>query len=306
MALLKDEIIFNAKAIDLKSFLEGEGFTFVKESVYTYRCKEEHTLVLTYKFNNPLYFWHRKGQKGNIVDYVMQNITENNFRSAIDYILKDGINRTRLTPYYEEKLVETKNTSLNIKYSSDMKHMYAYLCKTRGIDSYILKELINKGLLWEDQRHNALFLHLNENNEMVGADITGTNSSIKFKGVVKGSNQKYGFSIKAGNEFAFKKLIVFEAPIDAISYFQMNQSDLNGSILLSTGGSSKINTVIKTYLNIYKSIESIYVCSDNDCAGNEVYININELYKNYNIVDGREKLLCANVKDFNDLLLKKY
>ena len=304
MALIKDEIIFKAKAIDLKSFLEDEGFTFDKESEYNYRCKEEHTLLLTYKYATPIYFWYNKGQKGSIVDYVMSNITGNNFRMAIDYILKDGIDRTSTTPHYNEKHVADESTCLDIKYSKEMKHMYAYLCKTRGIKATIIKEFIQKGMLAEDQRHNALFLHRNEEDEVCGADISGTNSNIKFKGVVKGSNQKYGFSLKLGNDFDFKKIIVFEAPINLISYYQLNQYNLDNCLLLSTGGSSKIN-VIETYLNIYKSVETICVCTDNDCAGNVAYINIKKQYGKYNVVDSREKLLGANVNDFNELLLKK-
>lgn len=304
MALIKNEVIFKAKAVDLKSFLEDEGFTFEKESENNYRCKEEHTLLLTYKYGTPIYFWYNEGQKGNIVDYVMANITGNNFRMAIDYLLKDGIDRINITPHYKEKIVVAESTSLDIKYSKEMKHVYAYLCQTRGIKAMIIKELIQKGMLVEDQRHNALFLHRDEEDEVCGADISGTNSNIKFKGVVKGSNPKCGFSLKVGTSSNYKSLRVFEAPIDLISFYQMNKGNLDRVILLSTGGTGKVNTVIETYLSIYKYVDTIYVHTDNDCAGNEAYINIKKQYGKYNVVDGREGLLIANVKDYNELLLK--
>jgi hypothetical protein len=305
MALIKNEIISKAKSTDLKSFLENEGFTFVKESENTYRCKEEHTLVLTYKFDSPIYFWYSKGQKGDIINFVMSNIpNKNNFRMAIDYILKNGINKTSTTSYCREKHVENKSISIDIKYSvDDMKRVYAYLCKTRGINASIVKELIDKGLLGKDYRHNALFLHKNENNKVVGADKLGTNSTIRFKGVVTGSNQAYGFSLKLGVSNELKSLLIFEAPMDLLSYYQMNKDNLENCLLLCTGGSGKIN-IIQTYLKIY-SIENIYFCMDNDNCGNEAYGNIKKQYENYNIVEGRQKLLNANVKDWNDLLLKK-
>ena len=304
MGLIKEEVILNAKEVDLKSFLESEGFTFVKESENHYRCKEEHTLVITYKFTNPIYFWYCKDQKGNIIDYVMQNITNNNFRLAIDYILKGGVSITSPTISYKQNaLVETENKDISIMYSNDMKRTYGYLCKKRGVNPSIVRAFINKGLIREDQNHNVMFLHLNEKNKLVGADKTGTCSynNVKFKGVVAGSNQKYGFSLKIGTEL--KKILVFEAPIDLISYYQMNESSLDKCLLLSTGGSSKMN-VIETYLNIYKTIETILVCTDNDSAGDEAYESIKKLYSNYNIVDGRVELLNSMVNDFNDLLLK--
>jgi len=304
MGLIKDEDVCRAKSIDLKSFLEYEGFSFVKESEYGYRSKEEHTLVITYKYGTPIYFWYNKGQKGKIVEYVMCNITGNNFRGAIDYLLNGGVDVTSSTENYNKGSLESKIGNINIEYSSNKKRMFSYLNRTRAIKGTIINDFISKGLLGEDQLHNVLFLHLNESDKIIGADKCGTNSfsNVKFKGVVAGSNQNYGFSLKIGTEL--KKILVFEAPIDLLSFYQMNQCCLDNCLLLSTGGSSKVK-VIKTYLNIYKSVDTICVCTDNDSAGDEAYENIKKLYDNYSIVDGRGELLSTGCNDFNDLLLKE-
>ncbi|OAA87789.1 DUF3991 and TOPRIM domain-containing protein [Clostridium ljungdahlii] len=305
MPLLEDEIINKAKSVDLKSFLESQGFNFIEESTNNYRSKEEHTLVVTYKYETPIYFWYKYGQQGNIINYVMSNITSNDFRKAVKYLLKDSINSTRQTLCYKKNSAETKRASIDIKYSTnEIKHVYGYLCKTRGINAKVINEFISKGLLGEDERHNALFLHLNEMNKVVGADKCGTNSYIntRFKGVVSGSNQNYGFAYKIGTKF--KNLMVFEAPIDLISYFQINQSILHNCLLLSTGGSAKIN-IIQTYISIYESIDTICVCTDNDDSGHKAYMNIKNQYRNCNVMDGRQELRSKGVKDFNELLMKR-
>ena len=57
MALISNEMIEEARKIDLKNFLENEeGFTFFKESNQYYRCKEHNSLVLKYKNRILMYY----------------------------------------------------------------------------------------------------------------------------------------------------------------------------------------------------------------------------------------------------------
>lgn len=307
MALIDIEVINTAKAVDLKKFLELEGFNFVKESENNYRGKKDGcTIVVTYKYTNPVYFWYNKGQSGDIIKYVMENVTSGDFRKAVEYILKSKINTEYdKKNYYNEERIEKEKANFNIQYTTkEMKRVYAYLCKTRGIRASIVKEFVNKGLLAEDERHNALFLHINEGNTIVGADKIGTHSNIRFKGTIACSDNNYGFSFKVGDESKFKSILVFESPIDLISFYQLNEGKLGNVLLLSTGGTSKIN-VIQIYLHTYKIIDTIYFCMDNDESGNNAFINISNEYCKYNIIDKREDLINANVKDWNDLLIKK-
>ncbi len=67
--------------------------------------------------------------------------------------------------------------------ADNMRNVFAYLYQTRKIDSKIVEALVREGLLYQDKRGNAVFLHKDENGQIVGAEIQGTNTYKRFKGV---------------------------------------------------------------------------------------------------------------------------
>ncbi len=67
--------------------------------------------------------------------------------------------------------------------ADNMRNVFAYLCQTRKIDSKIVEALVREGLLYQDKRGNAVFLHEDENGQIIGAEIQGTNTYKRFKGV---------------------------------------------------------------------------------------------------------------------------
>jgi hypothetical protein len=66
---------------------------------------------------------------------------------------------------------------------------------------------------------------------------------------------------------------VFESPIDAMSYRTLinNGLQVTDTHLLSVGGVSDI--ALRQFLSCNKNIEEIVVCTDNDNAGNEAFMN---------------------------------
>jgi hypothetical protein len=289
----------NAKRVDLKTFLERQGYTFIMESKNHYRCIQDNTLTVTYKYNVPLYFWFSRDQEGDIITWVRENITNNDYKEAIKYLAEKCENIARYIPQHKEKI---QNVDIDIKYSDNTKRAYAYLVRTRGIYPTIVNELIGNGSINEDDKHNVVFHHKDSDGKVRGGDLTGTNTYKRFKGTVRNSNENYGFSIKVGTEP--QSIMIFEAAIDLLSYFQLNKGNLENCLLLSIGGSEKIK-MIKNYLTIYERINTIIVSSDNDTAGSHCVSNIKSMYSAYEVVDNREDLVNFNVKDFNELLLKK-
>lgn len=217
----------------------------------------------------------------------------------LQYLVDECDDIEHYIPQYKEKI---ENVDIDIKYSDNTKRVYAYLVKTRGIDPKIVNELIGNGSISEDDKHNVVFYHKDSDGKVRGADITGTNTYKRFKGTVRNSNENYGFTIKVGNEP--KSILIFEAAIDLLSYFQLYKDNLENSVLLSVGGCEKIK-MIKNYLNTYKGIDTIIVSSDNDVAGSHCVSNIKTMYSTYQVIDNREELIKFDVKDFNELLLKK-
>ncbi|EHJ01962.1 LtrC-like protein [Clostridium sp. DL-VIII] len=298
------EDIQKIKTINIKNFLEqSEKFTFKKENKDYYRCEQHSSMVIN--TNSNLYIWYSQNQKGDIINWAMNNITNGNFVEAVKYLSGENYNEyitNNLAEISKKSTGLDDNTPLDIKFSKSMKNTFAYLNKTRYIDNAIINKFVKEHLIKQDERGNIVFLHLNEQGEIVGADLNGTNTYKRFKGIVGNSNPNYGWSIKVGEEV--KEIFVFEAPIDLISYYQLFLNEIDNVLLLSISGCEKIK-VIKTYLNMHKSIEVIKVSVDNDKAGNHCLNNIISMYSDFCIIDNREALKANNLKDFNELLAKE-
>ncbi|MTK12120.1 MAG: DUF3991 domain-containing protein, partial [Clostridiaceae bacterium] len=280
MALIPNEKIIEVRSIDFKEFLEREeGFTFVKESENYYRCKEHSSLILKYKNGILTYCWTARLQKGDIIQYVKENIVNNSFREAVEYLIYGANFKKIKTIEHEPNIIKRELKGIDLSYANDMKRAYAYLCKTRGINSQVINELIGRKLINQDQRNNLVFKHLDDQGIIVGAELIGTNTFKRFKSVVKNSNENYGFSLSLGDKI--DTLIVFEATIDLLSYYQINYGRIKDSLLLSLGGAEKIKK-IDTYINQHKDINTIIICTDNDTTGNVAFDKIKNTYSNNN------------------------
>lgn len=174
-----------------------------------------------------------------------------------------------------------------------MRNVFAYLCKTRGISPDIVSQLAHEKLLYQDVRGNAVFVHKNDNGETVGAEIQGTNSEKRFKGVAAGTGESV-FAVKVGGHSCrIEKCYVFESAIDLMSFKQLaNQDKIQNSLLVSMAG-LKPNSL----KNIAEKGIKIYSCVDNDEAGRE--------FETTNRLPSCRRILVENgVKDYNELLKK--
>ena len=197
---------------------------------------------------------------------------------------------------FEQHQCETPQNNIGVKKelelperADNMKMVFAYLCKTRGISAEIVSQLAREKLLYQDKKGNAVFLHKDESGKIIGAEIQGTNSKKRFKGVAKGTTDSV-FSFQIGEP---KKCYVFESAIDLLSFKQLaNQEKIKNSVLVSMAG-LKPNSIEK----FKSSGMKIYSCVDNDDAGRE----FNTLQ---NLTPCNKILEENGVKDFNELLQK--
>ena len=106
-----------------------------------------------------------------------------------------------------------------------------------------------------------------------------THSDIKgFSFVTKGKNPD--------------KLFFFEAPLDLMSFYEMNKDKLKNSILVSMQG-LKHNCIIENMK--YYGINDISVCVDNDDGGKKFINFIKEEFK-----DNNPKFFIPKSKDWNE------
>lgn len=172
--------------------------------------------------------------------------------------------------------------------------MKAYLSQTRGLQFPFVNRLIQSGkIVQEKNTGNVCFLIQDSNGKAIGAEKVGTSTYQKFKGIATGSASGHGFEICCGKG---EKLLFFESAIDALSFAQMHAKKLNNHRLVSMMGIKP--SIVTATMQRYKiPPERVWICSDNDDAGNEFTRRLKAEYPEMHRLKTPERF-----KDWNDQL----
>ena len=245
------ELIRQARQTNLPNYLQTKGIELKREG-RRFKSKEHDSLI----FTDNAYYWNSRNEHGNAIDYLTRHLGYS-FQEAISELIgiKNSIDET---PTSQQCFKIT-----NVTTSNQLQRTIAYLNKSRFINNDIIISLIKNKLLFQEQdTNNAIFVMLNERDEIVGAELQGTLSHIRFKGIASGSEYGYGFNIKDSNKP--KKAFFFESAIDLLSFYEMYQNRLESFILVSMGG-LKVN-VVERILEAYTSVTESFICTDADEA----------------------------------------
>ena len=169
-----------------------------------------------------------------------------------------------------------------------------YLVTERKIDEGLTDRFLNAGDIYEDaQHHNVVFVGRDPEGMPRYAHCRGTKD--KFRLDVAGSDKSYGFSYQGKDD----KLCVFEAPIDLLSFINLFSKNWMDHSYLSLGGVAY--KALQQFIEDHKGIRTIYLCLDNDKAGEAACIHLNK-----EIPDDKKVFrMKPPVKDWNELLLQK-
>lgn len=286
MSEINDELIQKARNADLADYFQRSGYEC------ELRKNELHVkgyggLFVNTQTNEWFCFSQQGNNRGgkNPVN-CLTDVLGIDFKTAVEQ-LSGG----RLV--YEKKqnqdvsFSERKRELVLPEKADNMKRVFAYLCQSRKIIPELVSQLAHDGLLYQDTRGNAVFVHKDDNGKIIGAEIQGTSSFQRYKGVAAGTSDSV-FAVKIGEP---KKCYVFESAIDLLSFKQLaNQEKINNSVLVSMAG-LKPNSIKK----LAESGMKMYSCVDNDEAG----IKFTE---SNNLTACRKILEDHGVKDYNDLL----
>lgn len=237
------------------------GFTF-KPKGRGFSCREHDSLIISPDQRG--WHWNSRGISGGDAISFLQKIENMSYPEALQEIIGNGISYAQ-APKTEIKPKEKKPFELPEKFEGQYKRLFAYLCKTRGIDSSIISDLVRTEQLYEDEHHNAVFVGFDIDGKARSAVKRGTADSVKFRGEVEGSDKHYTFSMLRSQS---SKLYVFESPIECMShatmvnklkgnpfaYYNQNRVSLNG---LSDLGLSQI-------LEDNPQFTEIHICLNND------------------------------------------
>lgn len=232
---ITDEQKEKAAFVNLPQFLMAHGFD-LKKVGREYVWKDHDSLHI--KDNGPgeRGAWFRFSEdKGGDNIGLLREYMDMSFLDAVEALTGEHIDRT-YTPSrtYELKPVQQTARELSLAEADNCRRVFAYLCKTRGLDYDMLSALVKKGIISQEEKTgNVLFKYYDDQGKAIGAEKVGTSTEHKFKGIATGSAGGHGFEVVHGTG---EKAFFFESAIDMLSYLQMHSKELDNCRLVSMMG----------------------------------------------------------------------
>ncbi|WP_024858727.1 YodL domain-containing protein [Ruminococcus albus] len=284
-----------ANLVNLPQFLMSHGFD-LKRAGREYIWKDHDSLHI--RDNGPgergQWFRFSENKGGDNIGFLREYMGMS-FADAVEALTGETIDRTYTPPSrtYEHK-PPTAARELTLAEADNARRVFAYLCRTRGLDYDLVSALVRDGrIAQEEKTGNVLFKYYDDNGKVIGAEKVGTSTEHKFKGIATGSAGGHGFEVVRGTgENAF----FFESAIDMLSYLQMHDKELSDCRLVSMMG-VKPNIVLDTMLRSNISPDKVFLCSDNDTAGNDFAERLTEQYPEMKHIKTPDIY-----KDWNDML----
>ena len=284
------EQIERANLVNLPDFLRSQGFV-LKPVGREYVLQEHDSLHIKDNEAGEVGKWFRfsENKGGSNIQFV-QEFMGLDFISAVELLSNE-----KAIPFHSHSISKAeppKNREITLHESTDLSRTMHYLHNVRGLSTTSLEKLTAEGRLSQEEKTgNAVFKIFDENGLLVGAEKVGTSVSVRFKSFDKGTADGYGFEIVSGEP---ANTYFFESAIDAISFADLH-SEQRDYRLVSMAG-VKPSVVTETMKRYAISPENIYLCTDNDKAGNEFAEKLIAQYP------AMKRVTPNGAKDWNDIL----
>ncbi|MFR3465001.1 MAG: AAA family ATPase [Anaerobutyricum soehngenii] len=278
-----EEQIARANHTDLVSFLNEQGEQLVK-SGREYRWKKHDSVTVS----GNRWYRHSQSKGGYPVDFVMEFYYAT-FPEAVKMLIgEEGEGRQKSCP------APSKDFRLPEK-NEDNEMIVKYLTESRALEKNLVMEWIARGDIYEEKKHhNVIFVGRDADGIPRYAHCRGT-GEMKYRGDVVGSDKSSGFCYRGTDN----QLFVFEAAIDLLSFIQLFPKDWKKRSYLSLGGVS--SRALMAFLSERPQITSVFLCLDNDQAGNEACEKLaGEISERYSVIR-----LKPSRKDWNEILCDK-
>lgn len=274
--------INKANAVDLEKFLRAQGETLVR-SGKEYRWKTHDSLTVC----GNKWFRHSQSKGGFPVDFVMEFYGKS-FPEAVQMLTGEpGEVQPEADPAPSPafRLPLRNVTNANI---------LNYLTQERKLSPSLVNFFIAAGDIYEDAaHHNVVF---------VGRDADGhpryaSNRGIreKFRQDAAGAEKAFGFAHRGTD----KQLLVFEAPIDLLSFIELFPKNWQQHNYLSLGGVS--SKALRQFLSERPDVERVFLCLDADKAGEDACKRLTALLPDTVSVTRIQPCM----KDWNDVLVHR-
>ena len=242
--------INKANAVDLEKFLRAQGETLVR-SGKEYRWKAHDSLTVC----GNKWFRHSQSKGGFPVDFVMEFYGKS-FPEAVQMLTGEpGKVQPEADPAPSPafRLPLRNVTNANI---------LNYLTQERKLSPSLVNFFIAAGDIYEDSsHHNVVFVGRDADGHPRYASSRGIRE--KFRQDVAGAEKAFGFAHRGTD----KQLLVFEAPIDLLSFIELFPKNWQQHNYLSLGGVS--GKALRQFLSERPDVERVFLCLDADKAGED-------------------------------------
>lgn len=272
-----------ARRTDLANFLISHGEK-VKKSGSEYEWLDGSQKVT---IRGHLWYHQYEQKGGDAVDFV-RRFYNKDYAEAVEMLLNncDGQIVNLQTTEREQKpfILPPRNDR--------MSRVFSYLLLTRGIDKDVLFEFVKNKMIYESAYyHNAVFVGYDSSGKPRHAHKRGTVTSNPYKGNVAGSQPEYSFHFNGTSD----KMFLFEAPIDMLSYISMHKENWQEHSYAASCSVS--DRVLFQCLKDNPNIKNVYLCFDNDEAGQVANKRIADKLNSMNI---KSEILIPIHKDWNE------
>lgn len=306
----------------IQGYLDFKGIPYDQQGPYL-RLKGHDSLVVDTRIGgshtNETFFWNSQGIGGNLYHFLRnyENLDKAATIAELKAVAPQLSNRpmpniqvTR-KPYQPEKWQASQGPR-------KVGQMLNYLQNVRKLDPVLVHALMERNLVRPLSNGDAFFAWVDNKGQEVGGDVQGTRINYDQFGkrgtrkmIARGSRSQWGFHFNVRDnrrkDLSCDKLYLFESPIDALSFFQMNGLKVpeggNRHFVSLNGAGAKVKTLLP-YLAEYGIPKEIHLGFDRDEAG------INGIYKAVDLINQwnfRDTVTVyvdqpATGKDWNDAL----
>ena len=293
-----DEQKILANSVDLEEFLRMRGEKLE-------RVGREHKLIYcdssgrhdSITLRGSTWFDHKNQIGGGAIKF-MQEFYGMDFQTAVQELLGQTVTPLSHSPPKVSAKEEKKEFRLP-EANTNMHRVYAYLIKQRFISPDIISHFAKQHTLYEDkEHHNAVFVGVDENGVPRQASKRSTNSyGNSFRITCQGSDTRYSFAHFGES----KRLYVFEAPIDMLSFLTLYPKEWQKHSYIAMNG--VYENAVLTALKNHSNLSEVILCVDNDEGGIEAADRLRDILNENGY--SNVKRFVPPYKDWNEVLKAK-
>ena len=274
--------IDRANAANLEDFLRAQGETLLR-SGKEYRWKAHDSLTVC----GNKWFRHSQSKGGYPVDFVMEFYGKS-FPEAVQLLTGEtgeAQPEADHAPSPAFRLPLRNVTNANV---------LNYLTQERKLSPSLVNFFIAVGDIYEDAaHHNAVFVGRDADGHPRYASSRGIQE--KFRQDLAGAEKAFSFAHRGTD----KQLLVFEAPIDLLSFIELFPKNWQQHSYLALGGVSA--KALQQFLSERPDVERVFLCLDADKAGEDACKRLAALLPDTVSVTRIQPCM----KDWNDVLVHR-